>query len=77
MSSSWSRSFKLLVYVEGGRRDMSMGGCTGEGGHFGQWAAKLGRLFGSLSGSIMARRRVDSAVAKEEADLSERYFGWT
>ena len=56
---------------------MSMGGCTGEGRHFGQWAAKLGRLFRLLSGSIMVGRWVDSAVAEEEADLSTRYFGWT
>ena len=77
MSSSRSRSFKLLVYIDGGRRDMSMGGCTGEGGRFGQWDAKLGRSSGFLSGSIIAGRLVDSAVAEEDADLSTRYFGWT
>ena len=77
MSSSRSRSFKLLVYIDGGRRDMAMGGCAGEGGRFGQWDAKVGRSFGVSSGLIIVGRRVDSAVAEEDADLSTRYFGWT
>ncbi len=77
MSSSRSRSLKLLVYVDGGRRDMAMGGCAGEGGRFGQWDAKVGRSSRLSSGLIIVGRRVDSAVAEEEADLSTRYFGWT
>ena len=54
MSSLQSRSAKLLVYIDGGRIDMSNGGCCGEGGQFGQWETKAGRSTGSSSGLIVA-----------------------
>jgi hypothetical protein len=42
ISLSWSRSLKLLVYVDGEMRDISIGGCCGEGGCLGQCDANLG-----------------------------------
>ncbi len=77
MSSLRSRSAKLLVYVDGGRRDMSNGGCRGEGGCFGQWNAKVGRSAGSSSGSIVAGGWLEGMGAVAEADVSVMYLGWT
>ena len=69
MSSLWSRSAKLLVYIDRGRREISNVGCCGEGGRF-------SRLAGTSSGSIVAGGWVEGMGAVAEADLSVMYLGW-